>query len=91
MNSILIITSCLFYLCCNGQSDTTFSTMTAKSDTIAEKLANDGYGNFFNYLIRDQIIATVWAEAGGVAPLKAIVLNEDTPIKHVCCRRVQFF
>ena len=81
MNSILIITSCLFYLCCNGQSDTTFSTMTAKSDTIAEKLASDGYGNFFNYLIRDQIIATVWTEAGGVAPLKAIILNEDVPLK----------
>ena len=68
--------------------------MTAKSDTIAQKLASDGYGNFFNYreyIIPDRIIATVWAEAGGVAPLKAIVLNEDTPIKHVCCRRVQFF
>ena len=81
MNSILIITSCLFYLCCNGQSDTTFSTMTAKSDTIARKLANDSYGYFFNYSIRDQIIATVWAEAGGVAPLKAIVINEDAPLK----------
>ena len=81
MNSILVIISCLFYLCCNGQSDTTFSTMTAKSDTIAEKLANDGYGNFFNYFIQDQIIATVWAEAGGVAPLKAIVINEDAPMK----------
>ena len=55
--------------------------MTAKSDTIAEKLANDGYGNFFNYFIQDQIIATVWAEAGGVAPLKAIILNEDAPMK----------
>ena len=81
MNSILIITSCLFYLCCNGQSDTTFSTMTAKSNRIARKLANDSYGDFFNYLIQDQIIATVWAEAGGVAPLKAIVINEDTPTK----------
>ena len=65
--------------------------MTAKSNRIARKLANDSYGDFFNYLIQDQIIATVWAEAGGVAPLKAIVINEDAPIKHVCCRRVQFF
>ena len=55
--------------------------MTAKSDTIAEKLASDSYGDFFNYLIQDQIIATVWAEAGGVAPLKAIVINEDAPMK----------
>ena len=55
--------------------------MTAKSNRIARKLANDSYGDFFNYLIQDQIIATVWAEAGGVAPLKAIVLNEDAPTK----------
>ena len=55
--------------------------MTAKSDTIAQKLADDSYGNFFNYLIPDQIIATVWAEAGGIAPLKAIIINEDAPLK----------
>ena len=81
MNSILVIISCLFCLSCHVQSNTTFSTMTAKSNRIAQKLANDSYGDFFNYLIQDQIIATVWAEAGGVAPLKAIVLNEDAPTK----------
>ena len=81
MNSILVIISCLFCLSCHVQSNTTFSTMTAKSNRIARKLANDSYGDFFNYLIQDQIIATVWAEAGGVAPLKAIVLNEGAPTK----------
>ena len=55
--------------------------MTTKSNRIAQKLANDGYGDFFNYRVQDQIIATGWAEAGGVAPLKAIVINEDAPMK----------
>ena len=81
MNSILVIISCLFCLSCHVQHNTTFSTMTAKSNRIARKLANDSYGDFFNYLIQDQIIATVWAEAGGIAPLKAIIINEDAPLK----------
>lgn len=52
-----------------------------KRDIITKKLVEDHYGEFFNYAIQDQIISTVWAEAGGVAPLKAIVVNEEAPTK----------
>jgi hypothetical protein len=58
------------------------TTMTNKQrDIITEKLMKDQYGDFFNYATQDQIISTVWAEAGGVTPLKAIVINEEAPTK----------
>ncbi|CAA6809204.1 MAG: Unknown protein [uncultured Aureispira sp.] len=49
--------------------------------SLTEKLMTDHYGDFFNYAIQDEIISTIWAEAGGVGPLKAIVINEEAPTK----------
>jgi hypothetical protein len=74
---------------CSCQSKTLVSNnnsrkvevLDSKSDTIIKKLVEDQYGDFFNYMIHDEIIAEVWAEAGGVAPLKAIVINEEAPTK----------
>ena len=51
------------------------------SDTIITKLVEDQYGDFFNYAIHDEIIDDIWDEAGGVAPLKAIVINKEAPTK----------
>lgn len=53
----------------------------SQSDTIIKKLVEDQYGEFFNYAIQEQIISAVWAEAGGAAPLKAIVIDETAPTK----------
>ena len=86
MNNLIFIL--LFSFCsCQAHQTTPKSNdlnkdMTnPKSDTIIKKLVEDQYGDFFNYAIHDEIIATVWAEAGNVAPLKAIVVNENTPMK----------
>jgi hypothetical protein len=86
MNNLIVI---LLLLLCSCQTHPTTlknndlkTKMTnRKSDTITQKLMTNHYGEFFNYAIQDQIIRTVWAEAGGVAPLKAIVINEDAPTK----------
>lgn len=86
MNNLIFIL--LFSLCsCQAQhttpesNDLNTNMTNTKSNTIIKKLVEDHYGEFFNYAIQDQIISTVWAEAGGVAPLKAIVINEDAPTK----------
>lgn len=86
MNRFLILFLCLGQLFCCGQvsnsnSTTNHSPMPTEPSTLAEKLAQDVYGNFFNYAIQEQIIQTVWQEAGGVAPLKAVVANKEATTK----------
>ena len=81
---LLLLTS--FYSCqthslVSNHKDSNEDIITSQRDTITQKLMTDHYGEFFNYVIQDQIIHTVWAEAGGVAPLKAIVINEAAPTK----------
>ncbi|WMX16662.1 hypothetical protein [Aureispira sp. CCB-E] len=63
----------------NNNSNTVMTD--SQSDTIIKKLVEDQYGEFFNYAIQEQIISAVWAEAGGAAPLKAIVIDETAPTK----------
>lgn len=62
-------------------NDSNKAMINPTSDSILTKLVEDQYGDFFNYAVQDQIINAVWAEAGGVAPLKAIVINEEAPTK----------
>ena len=86
MNNLIFILLCLL---CSCQAQHTSPKSNAlnknrtntKSNTITKKLMEDHYGDFFNYAIQDEIISTVWAEARGVAPLKAIVINEKAPTK----------
>jgi hypothetical protein len=81
---LLLLTSfcsCQTHSLISNHKDSNEDIITSQSDTITQKLMTDHYGEFFNYAIQDEIISTVWAEAGGVAPLKAIVINEDAPTK----------
>ena len=86
MNNLIFIL--LFSFCSCQTSPTTpksndlnINMTDSKSDTIIKKLVEDQYGDFFNYMIQEDIISTVWREAGGVAPLKAIVIDEEAPTK----------
>lgn len=86
MNNLIFIL--LFSLCsCQAQhtspksNDLNKNMTNTKSNTITKKLMEDHYGEFFNYALQDQIKNTIWEEAGGVAPLKAIVINEKVPTK----------
>lgn len=86
MNNLIFILlfsfcSCQAYQTTPTNNDLKIDMTNPKSDTIIKKLVEDEYGDFFNYAIQDEIISTVWAEAGGVAPLKAIVINEEAPTK----------
>lgn len=57
------------------------TTMSQSNSSLAERLDQDHYGDFYNYAQQEQIIQQVWAEAGGVAPLKAVVLDEKASTK----------
>ena len=85
MNKLYYILLCLVVCSCNTQHNISknkgSNISTANSDSIITKLVEDKYGKFFNYMIQDQIINTVWAEAGGVPRLKAIVIDEKAPLK----------
>jgi hypothetical protein len=61
--------------------DSDENVLESKNDTIITKLVEDHYGNFFNYMIHDQIINTVWDEADGVDNLKKILIDEEAPMK----------
>jgi hypothetical protein len=81
---LMLLTS--FYSCQSNSLVSTDNTskvelLESRSDTIIKKLIEDQYGDFFNYAVHDQIIVDIWTEAGGVAPLKAIVINEEAPMK----------
>ena len=65
----------------SNYKDSNEKKLESKSGIIIKKLVEDQYGYFFNYMIHDQIIVDIWSEAGGVAPLKAIVINEEAPTK----------
>lgn len=86
MNNLIFILLFLLFSCHVHQNiarsnDSNTNMTNTKSDTIIKKLVEDQYGEFFNYAIQDQIMSTIWSEAGGVAPLKAIVINEEVPTK----------
>lgn len=86
MNKLIwILLCCLNIPCCAQHNSSTHSDtspiITTEINSIADKLAQDAYGDFFNYTLQEDIINTVWAEAGGVAPLKAIVIDEQAPLK----------
>jgi hypothetical protein len=85
MNNIIWMVAALMFYSCQTVSkpskDTTYTSMDASNNTLADRLENDHYGDFYNYTLQGQIIDQVWTEAGGVAPLKAIVLNEKASNK----------
>ena len=86
MRSLILLVLMSLYSCetkilVSNYSNSKKEITKSKSDTIMKKLMEDHYGEFFNYAIQDEIISTVWAEAGGVTPLKAIVINEEAPTK----------
>lgn len=45
------------------------------------KLVSGRYGDFFNYAVRDDAIAAVWAEPDSLARLEAIVRDRAAPMK----------
>ena len=85
MNKLYYILLYLVVCSCNAQHNISknkaSNISTANSDSIITKLVEDKYGDFFNYMIQKEIINTVWAEAGGVPRLKAIVIDENAPLK----------
>ena len=86
MNNLIFILLCSLCSCHVPQNttrsnDSNTNMTNTKSDTIIKKLLEDQYGEFFNYAVQDQIMSTIWDEAGGVAPLKSIVINEEVPTK----------
>ncbi|CAA6809210.1 MAG: Unknown protein [uncultured Aureispira sp.] len=89
MKYLIFLLLMLLYSCCSCQSNSLVSRdkdpkkdfIESQKGSLTEKLMTDHYGDFFNYAIQDEIISTIWAEAGGVGPLKAIVINEEAPTK----------
>jgi hypothetical protein len=86
MKYLILILVFLFYSCQSNSvaskaKDSNEVILVSKRDTIIKKLLEDGYGDFFNYAIQDEIISTVWAEAAGAATLKTIVIDEEVPTK----------
>jgi hypothetical protein len=51
------------------------------NDELIGKLVNGAYGDFFNYAIRDDVIAAVWADHDSSARLGAIVGDRAAPMK----------
>jgi hypothetical protein len=51
------------------------------NDDLIGKLVNGAYGDFFNYAVRDDAIAAVWAEPDSPARLDAIVRDRAAPEK----------
>jgi hypothetical protein len=86
MQNLIFILLVSLYSCqsnslASTHKDSNVKALESSSDTIIKKLMTDHYGEFFNYAIQDEIINTVWEEAGGVALLKSIVINEEAPTK----------
>ena len=82
MNKTLIIIIIIYSCQSISQSSTNLvATMNKTNNTLAERLESNHYGDFYNYALQEQIIQQVWAEVGGVGPLKAIVLTEEVSNK----------
>lgn len=86
MNKILLIVLVIIAYSCQRISKPSTSlvantTMNTSNNTLAERLGNDYYGEFYNYALQPKIIDQVWAEAEGVAPLKAVVLDKKATTK----------
>ncbi|MBL4648514.1 MAG: hypothetical protein JKY03_02200 [Aureispira sp.] len=82
-----IAVMCFFFSNCNTQSpisenkNLSVNMINVNTDPIITKLVEDHYGNLFNYMNHDQIINTVWEEAGGADKLKKILIDEEAPMK----------
>lgn len=82
-----IVVMCFFFSNCNTQSpisenkNLSVNMINVNTDSIITKLVEDQYGNFFNYMIHDQIINTVWDEAGSADNLKKVLIDEEAPMK----------
>jgi hypothetical protein len=48
---------------------------------LAEKLATDYYGNFFNYLHQDAIIDEIWSQPNSKARLEGLIADVNVPMK----------
>jgi hypothetical protein len=51
------------------------------ADEMVGKLVRGAYGDFFNYAIRDDAVAAVWAEPNSLDRLQAIVRDHAAPMK----------
>jgi len=72
--------SCQTHSLSSNYKDSNKGLTESKRDIITQKLVEDQYGYFFNYMIQDQIINTVW-EAAGADILKKILIDKEAPMK----------
>ncbi len=71
-------------MACQSQTTTNKSTHTmaqSPQNTMVHKLMNNAYGDFFNYLERDQAINRAWNEPNSLEKLKNIVSTPSLPLK----------
>ncbi|MGK7929774.1 MAG: hypothetical protein AB4290_31780 [Spirulina sp.] len=56
-------------------------TKSQDANSLAEQLANDFYGDFFNYLHREEIIERIWEQPNSYSTLEEIIKDRDAPMK----------
>ncbi|AFZ24173.1 hypothetical protein Cylst_1924 [Cylindrospermum stagnale PCC 7417] len=63
------------------QISSTDHMTTLDSNDLAEKLVNGFYGDFFNYLVRDDIIESIWNAPNSLQKLEHLIKDVNAPMK----------
>jgi hypothetical protein len=65
----------------NLHISSTNNMTTLDSNDLAEKLVNGFYGDFFNYLVRDDIIENIWNAPNSLQKLEHLIKDVNAPMK----------